>query len=70
MVCVAGTSKMICSGIRVAYIMYPDRFKKTIENAIFNINVKTSSLDAEIVTQFIKDGYLPKNDTGERKKSG
>ena len=68
-VCVAGTSKMICSGIRVAYIMYPDRFKKTIENAIFNINVKTSSLDAEIVTQFIKDGYLPKMTREKRKKA-
>lgn len=46
-----GISKFICSGLRVAYLVFPKKVAWKIERAIFNINVKSSSLDAEIVTQ-------------------
>lgn len=52
----SGTSKPICSGLRVAYLLYPDRFREQIHQAIFNVNVKTSSLDAEIITELIISG--------------
>lgn len=51
-----GTSKPICSGLRVAYMVYPDKFKDKIFKAVFNVNVKTSSLDVEIITQLILSG--------------
>ncbi|MDQ0885511.1 DNA-binding transcriptional MocR family regulator [Paenibacillus sp. V4I9] len=53
---ICSTSKSICSGLRVAYIVFSDAFKEKIIKAIFNINVKTSSLDAEIITELILSG--------------
>lgn len=50
------TSKSICSGLRVAYIVYSSVFHDKITEAIFNVNVKTSSLDVEIVTELILSG--------------
>ncbi|WP_165005232.1 MULTISPECIES: PLP-dependent aminotransferase family protein [unclassified Enterococcus] len=50
----AGLTKYICSGLRVAYLVFPETVKKKIERAIFNINVKTSGLDTEIVTQVLR----------------
>jgi len=52
------TSKSICSGLRVAYIVFGDTFQERILKAIFNINVKTSSLDAEIITNIILSGKV------------
>lgn len=53
---ICSTSKSICSGLRIAYIVFGDAFKAKIIDAIFNINVKTSSLDAEIITELILTG--------------
>lgn len=50
------TSKSICSGLRVAYMVFGDKFKEKILRAIFNINVKTSSLNGEIITELILSG--------------
>ena len=50
----AGITKYISSGLRIAYLVYPQNFKSAIEKALFNINVKTSGLDAEIITQVIQ----------------
>lgn len=51
-----GTSKPICSGLRVAYMVYPDKFKDKLLKAVFNVNVKTCSLSVEIITQLILSG--------------
>lgn len=53
---ISGTSKSICSGLRVAYIVYGDALKEKILKAIFNINVKTSSFEAEVITELISSG--------------
>ncbi|KAB2334900.1 PLP-dependent aminotransferase family protein [Cytobacillus depressus] len=53
---ICGTSKSICSGLRVAYMVYGDAFREKISQAIFNINVKTSSFDAEVITEIILSG--------------
>ena len=53
---ICSTSKSICSGLRVAYMVYGDAFRQNILQSIFNVNVKTSSLDAEVVTELILSG--------------
>jgi DNA-binding transcriptional MocR family regulator len=53
---ICSTSKSICSGLRVAYMVFGDKFKDKILKAIFNINVKTSALDGEIITELILSG--------------
>lgn len=53
---ICGTSKSICSGLRIAYMVFGKRFRERILKAIFNINVKTSSFDTEIVTELILSG--------------
>ncbi|GIM28385.1 GntR family transcriptional regulator [Clostridium polyendosporum] len=53
---ICGTGKSICSGLRIAYIVYGEPLAKRIQNALYNINVKTSSLDAEIITRLILSG--------------
>lgn len=53
---ICGTSKSICSGLRVAYMVFGDSLRKNILEAIFNVNVKTSSLDAEVITELILSG--------------
>lgn len=53
---ICGTSKSICSGLRVAYMVYGDALREKILKGIFNINVKTSSFDAEVITELILSG--------------
>ncbi|MEI1420233.1 PLP-dependent aminotransferase family protein [Bacillus cabrialesii] len=63
---ICGTSKSICSGLRVAYMVYGDTLREKILQAIFNINVKTSSFDAEVITELIISGKA--HDIVSRKK--
>ncbi|MGW9103768.1 aminotransferase-like domain-containing protein [Priestia megaterium] len=53
---ICGTSKSICSGLRVAYMVCGDALRQKISQAILNVNVKTSSLDAEVITELILSG--------------
>jgi len=50
---ISGVSKSICAGIRVAYICFPDSFRAVLEQGLYNLNLKTSSLNIEIVTEII-----------------
>ncbi|EHU9655825.1 PLP-dependent aminotransferase family protein [Enterococcus faecalis] len=50
----AGMTKFVCTGLRIAYLVFPPLLCQEIERAIFNINVKTSGFDAEIVTQVLR----------------
>ncbi|MEH7118131.1 PLP-dependent aminotransferase family protein [Neobacillus vireti] len=49
-------SKSLSSGIRVAFIAYANPFVEKITYGIFNLNVKTSALNAEIITELINTG--------------
>jgi DNA-binding transcriptional MocR family regulator len=49
-------SKTLCSGIRIAYLAFAENFSKKIGHGLFNTNIKTSSLDAEIITELILNG--------------
>ncbi|UQZ90591.1 PLP-dependent aminotransferase family protein [Deltaproteobacteria bacterium Smac51] len=53
---VCGTSKPICSGLRVAFMVFGQNFKEKVCRAVFNVNVKTSSMDAEIISDVILSG--------------
>ncbi|WP_185907886.1 hypothetical protein [Psychrobacillus soli] len=57
---ICGTSKSICSGLRVAYMVYSDAFHHKILQSIYTNNVKTSSLDAEVITELILSGVASK----------
>lgn len=50
------TAKSICSGLRIAYMVFSENFRDKLLNTIYNINVKTSSIDAEITTELIVSG--------------
>lgn len=53
---ICSTSKSICSGLRVAYVVFSDAMRERMLRAIYHVNVKTSSLDAEIITEIIASG--------------
>lgn len=53
---ICGMSKSLCPGLRIAYMAFGAAFKKAILHGLFNINIKTSSLDAEIITELILNG--------------
>lgn len=53
---VCSLSKSISSGLRVAYMLFAPAYKKQILRALFNITVKTSSLDVEVITNSILSG--------------
>jgi DNA-binding transcriptional MocR family regulator len=53
---ICSMSKSFCSGIRIAFVAVPPAAYSSFERTIYNTNVKTSSLDAEIAAQGILDG--------------
>ena len=53
---ICSTSKALSSGLRVAYMVFGQPLKDPLLQAMFNINVKTSGLNAEIVTELITSG--------------
>ena len=50
----------LCNGLRVAFAAFPETFKVPLLNALFHLNIKTSSLDAEIMTELILSGKAAK----------
>lgn len=57
---ISGTSKPICSGLRVAYASFGEPLRERMLRAVFTVNVKTSSLDAEIITELLGNGTAAK----------
>ena len=55
---ISGLSKPLYSGLRVAFVIVPDPFIHQFNEAMFNVNVKTSSLEAEIAVQLINNSDL------------
>lgn len=51
-----GTSKSICSGLRVTYMVFGEPLRRKLLKALYNVNVKTSSVDAEIISAVIASG--------------
>lgn len=57
---IAGTSKSLCAGLRVAFITFPSFYRSRIISGIYNINLKTPSLNAEIIAELIHSGIADK----------
>ncbi len=57
---ICNTTSSICSGLRVAFLVFPYRHLDAIYGAICNVNIKTSPIDTEIVCQLIESGYAKK----------
>lgn len=53
---ISSTSKTLCSGIRIAYLAFTENFREKILHGLFNTNIKTSSLNADIITELILNG--------------
>ncbi|OKP76225.1 GntR family transcriptional regulator [Paenibacillus sp. P3E] len=53
---ISSIAKSLSSGIRVAFLAYANSFKEKLTYAIFNMNIKTSALNAEVITELIHTG--------------
>ena len=52
------TSKFLCAGLRVAYIVVPDQYYQALENALYNMNLMVSPLNLEIVNRIFNSTLL------------
>jgi DNA-binding transcriptional MocR family regulator len=50
----------LCNGLRVAFAAFPESFREPLLNALFHLSIKTSSLDAEIMTELLLSGKAAK----------
>lgn len=64
---ISSTSKTLCAGTHIGFISVPDKYYKTIELALYNINMMVSPLTAEIIHQIISQSLADKI-VSERKK--
>lgn len=49
----SGISKTISTGLRVSFIAFGERYRERLRYGIYNMNMKTSSLDVEIIADMI-----------------
>jgi len=57
---ICNSTMALCNGLRVAFAAFPEAFRSRLLNALFYLNIKTSSLDAEITTELILSGKAAK----------
>jgi DNA-binding transcriptional MocR family regulator len=57
---ICNSTMALCNGLRVAFAAFPEAFRNQLLNALFYLNIKTSSLDAEITTELILSGKAAK----------
>jgi DNA-binding transcriptional MocR family regulator len=57
---ICNSTMALCNGLRVAFAAFPEAFRVPLLNALFHLSIKTSSLDAEIMTELILDGKAAK----------
>lgn len=53
---ICGSTRNVCSGLRVTFAAFPEQFRSKLLNGLFHLNIKTSSIDAEIMTELIMSG--------------
>lgn len=49
-----GAAKVLCPGLLVAYLVIPPIYAPMVNQALFNINVKTSSLNVQLLTSVLE----------------
>ncbi|MBQ9089114.1 MAG: PLP-dependent aminotransferase family protein [Lentisphaeria bacterium] len=57
---ICNSTMALCNGLRVAFAAFPEAFRVQLLNALFHLSIKTSSLDAEIMTELILNGKAAK----------
>jgi len=57
---IAGISKALAAGLRVAFVAVPPRYRKTLHEAVLNTMWMTPLLNVELVSLWIKDGTVDK----------
>ncbi len=55
-ICICTTTKSLCGGLRVAFMTFAEAWKPAILHSLQNTSIKTSALDAEIITELILNG--------------
>lgn len=53
---ICGMTKSLCPGLRIAYMAFGECYRRQILHGLSNINIKTSSFDAEVITELILNG--------------
>ncbi len=53
---IGSTTKNLCPGLRIAFGAYKKDLREPLSLGLSNMNIKTSSLDAEIITELILSG--------------
>ncbi len=53
---ICSTTKNLCPGLRIAFGAYTQDLAKPLLHGLANMNIKTSSLDAEIITEMLLSG--------------
>ena len=53
---ICGSTKGLCSGLRVTFAAFPELYRGRLLNGLHHLSIKTSSLDAEIMTELIMSG--------------
>lgn len=57
---ISSISKSLCPGMRVAFMVYPEKYSSNIIRGIYNINIKTPALNTEIIAELINTGMADK----------
>ena len=57
---ICSLSKSLCPGLRVAFMAFPKQFRELLVSGMLNINLKTVSLNAEIIAELIDSGNADK----------
>ena len=57
---ICSSTMALCNGLRVAFAAFPENFREPLLNALHHLSIKTSSLDAEIMTELILSGKAAK----------
>ena len=53
---ICSLSKSLCAGLRVAFMAFPEQYSEMLVSGMLNINLKTVSLNAEIIAELIESG--------------
>lgn len=53
---ICSTSKSLCAGLRVAFLAFPRQYREQLISGMLSINLKTVSLNAEIIAELILGG--------------
>lgn len=53
---ICNISKSLCAGLRVTFIAFPDQYRKLLVSGLLSINLKTVSLNSEIIAELIESG--------------